>query len=205
MARDSVGKTIGVALGVCVVCASVVSAMAVGLRADQKRNAKADVQKNILMAAQIYDEERPIEEQFERVEPVLIDLETGEPAPDSIDPATFDQRKAAASSALSTPIDSDDDLAGIKKRSKYAFVYLVRDDSGAVESLRLPSQRQGAVVDALRHSGARARPGHGQTTAVLRAQGDARVGRRGRQPDSGATSGSARKSSAPMRATSAPR
>ncbi|MDP6702834.1 MAG: Na(+)-translocating NADH-quinone reductase subunit C, partial [Candidatus Latescibacteria bacterium] len=51
MANDSVGRTFGVALGVCLVCSVLVSAAAVSLRPTQAVNKALDKKRNILMAA----------------------------------------------------------------------------------------------------------------------------------------------------------
>ena len=51
MAIDSVGRTFGVALGVCLVCSVLVSAAAVSLRPIQAVNKALDKKRNILMAA----------------------------------------------------------------------------------------------------------------------------------------------------------
>lgn len=139
MARDTVGKTILVATLLCIVCSLLVSAFAVGLRPLQKENKAEDVQKNILMAAGIFDPETPVARQFERVEPRIVDLRTGEYVEDgSVDPATFDQRKAAQAAATSVNLSADDDIAGIRRRSNYAFVYLIRDGEGNPETYVFP-------------------------------------------------------------------
>ena len=51
MANDSVGRTFGGALGVCLVCSVLVSAAAVSLRPTQAVNKALAKKRNILMAA----------------------------------------------------------------------------------------------------------------------------------------------------------
>ncbi len=144
MARDTVGHTILVAGVLCVVCSVIVSGLAVGLRAQQVENRQAEKQKNILLAAGTYDENKPVNEQFGNIESKLVDLETGTFVEDgSIDPETYDQRKAAADPALSIEIDGDDDKAGIKRREKYAFIYVVKDDAGEIDQFVLPIYGKG--------------------------------------------------------------
>ncbi|GAG09042.1 unnamed protein product, partial [marine sediment metagenome] len=80
----------------------------------------------------------------DRIERVLIDLETGElAAADVVDPETYDQREAARKTELSAAVQPADGLGGIKRREKYAFVYEVRDDSGQVEQVVLPIYGKG--------------------------------------------------------------
>lgn len=144
MGRDSVGRTLLVAGALCVVCSVVVSSVAVGLRDIQVENRQADKQKNILLAAGIYDESKPVDEQFGNIETRLVDLATGEFVKEGeIDPATYDQRKASSDPQLSIEIARDDDLAGIKRREKYAFIYEVKNDAGEVEQFVLPINGKG--------------------------------------------------------------
>ncbi|MEE3259301.1 MAG: Na(+)-translocating NADH-quinone reductase subunit C, partial [Candidatus Latescibacterota bacterium] len=95
MANDSVGRTFGVALGVCLVCSVLVSVAAVSLRPIQAVNKALDKKRNILVAAgfikpgEVVGGER-IEELYKSVEPRIVDLATGEYA--EVDPAFFDQR-----------------------------------------------------------------------------------------------------------------
>lgn len=142
MARDSVGHTLAVAGMLCVVCSVIVSALAVGLRDKQAANRLAEKQKNILLAAGIYNADRPVEQQFDNIESRLVDLESGEFVdPARIDPGTYDQRDAAGDPQLSVEIDED--IAGIKRRAKYAFVYLVKNPAGDVEQFVLPVHGKG--------------------------------------------------------------
>ena len=48
-------KTISVALTLCLVCSVLVSAVAVGLKPSQVENARLDRNKNILVAAGLFD------------------------------------------------------------------------------------------------------------------------------------------------------
>ena len=53
--KESLGKTVGVVVAVCLVCSIVVSGAAVGLRSLQQTNAQLDKQTNILTAAGLYE------------------------------------------------------------------------------------------------------------------------------------------------------
>ncbi len=143
--RDTVRKTILVAFTLCVVCSVMVSAFAVGLREVQDRNKAEDMQKNILQAAGIFDPARPVAEQFARFDKKLVDLETGEFVTDggAVDPESYDPRKAAGTPSLSVEIPAADDLAGIKRREKYAFVYQLMGEGGQVEQYVFPIYGKG--------------------------------------------------------------
>ncbi|MCA9259791.1 MAG: Na(+)-translocating NADH-quinone reductase subunit C [Planctomycetales bacterium] len=151
MQRDSIQNTLLVAFVLCVVCSVLVSGAAVGLRGIQEQNRVLDRQKNVLLAAQLLKREEATNEKVaavyaEKIEPELIDLETGQPvSADDVefDIAAYDQKAASKSPDLSEPIASEDDVAGIKRREKYAFVYKVKNESGDVQQLVLPIYGKG--------------------------------------------------------------
>jgi Na+-transporting NADH:ubiquinone oxidoreductase subunit C len=149
MARDSVSRTLLVATVLCVVCSVLVASAAVGLRTRQEANKLEDQRKNVLLAADLFDEEKNQPEEVndifhERIERVLIDLETGEPATSgAVDPETYDQRKASRNPKLSAPVEPPNGLGGIKRREKYAFVYEAKDQSGRIDQLVLPIYGKG--------------------------------------------------------------
>lgn len=129
MSRETDSQTIIKAVVLCAFCSLMVSAAAVSLRGLQEENKLAMKQKNILIAAGLYDDSKPVSEQFEVIETQLIDLETGLPA-EGIDQKTYDQQKAAKDPKLSVEIPPELDVAGIKRREKYALVYFVKGDDG---------------------------------------------------------------------------
>lgn len=134
--NDTVGRTFGVALGVCLVCSILVSAAAVSLRPTQKINKALDKKKNILMAAGLMGEGKSIDELFEKIRPKVVDLTSGEYAT-GIEPASYDQRRAAKDPAQSTAVPREKDLASIKRQAKFAAVYLV-EEKGQIEKVILP-------------------------------------------------------------------
>ena len=77
-----------------------------------------------------------------KIKAKLVDLETGEPT-DKFDPLKFDQKKAAKDANLGVAIPSDKDIAGIKRRSKYAVVYEVLSPEGGLEQVVLPVHGKG--------------------------------------------------------------
>ena len=103
----------------------------------QEVNKTRDLKRNILMAAGLYDPELTVEEQFQRVDSRVIDIETGDYVSE-IDATTFDQRAAAKDPATSMALDTSTDIANIIRQSKYALVYLVNDDQGGLDKIILP-------------------------------------------------------------------
>ena len=142
MDNETISKTFIVAALLSIVCSIVVSSSAVVLRPNQQKNKDLDRKKNILMAAGLYEEGKSVEELFSKFEIRVVDLATGAFA-DDIDAATFDQKRAAKSPETKIEIESKDDLAGIKQRSKYALVYLSRDAAGTLQQLVLPVHGKG--------------------------------------------------------------
>ena len=143
--RHSVGYTIMFAAVVCVVCAIVVSTSAVSLADLQAANAILDKRKNVLSAAGLIESGQSIsaeevENIFEKIETVVIDLESGEEASE-IDSAEYDQRKAKLDPALSRAAPPN--AAVIKRLPKHAVVYHVLDDQGKVEMVVLPIEGYG--------------------------------------------------------------
>lgn len=129
---------------VCLVCAVIVSSSAVSLRDKQDVNAFLDKQRNVLIAAGLAseDEELSPEEIVSRFAPIqslVIDLDTGEPQPD-VDPASFDQRKAASEAATSREIPKNP--AGVARVPNQALVYRLEED-GKLKLLILPIEGKG--------------------------------------------------------------
>src|SRR5690606_23331324 len=108
MSQHSTGYTIGFAALVCVVCGVGIASAAVALADRQAENKKLDQQKQVLTVAGLMKEgERlkpdEIKKRFsDNIEPVVIDLKTGAPAPD-IDPAEFNQQRAKKDPERSRP------------------------------------------------------------------------------------------------------
>lgn len=141
MANDSISKTFGVALALCIVCAVVVSSAAVILRPTQEVNKLLDLKTNILASAGLLQEGVSIETQFEQISTRVVDLQTGE-FTNAVDVATYDQRKASKDPALSKALDPKQDPAKIKRRANYATVYMVEGEQG-IEKIILPIKGYG--------------------------------------------------------------
>jgi Na+-transporting NADH:ubiquinone oxidoreductase subunit C len=135
--KESVLRTLTVALLVCLVCSVVVSAAAVALKPVQATNKLQDKQRNILQIAGLYQDVVSIQEQFQKITPRLVDLRTGQFS-DELDPLTFDQQKASKDPALSEQLDGDQDIASIRRRADYSTVYVVENEDGSIKTLILP-------------------------------------------------------------------
>ncbi len=136
MPNDSTRKTLIVALALCLVCSILVSTAAVKLQPLQQRNQELDRKKIILEVAGLLKPGVSIDELFKQVEPKVVDLSTGEYV-DTMDPNQYDQRQAAKDPEMSVKIPPDRDIAQIRRRSKYAVVYLVKEE-GQTKLILLP-------------------------------------------------------------------
>lgn len=140
--NDTISKTLIVTVSLCVVCAVLVSAAAVGLKPLQLANKALDKKTNILAAANIDATGKDVNELFDSsVVARVLDLETNRWA-DNIDPTTYDEVKAAKDPSQSIALSSDQDKAGIKKHARYKTLYMVMNGD-AVETLILPIHGKG--------------------------------------------------------------
>ena len=134
--KDSIKSTITVALLLCLVCSIIVAGSAVLLKPMQEANKALDKKNNILLAAGIETEGQDVNALFEQFTPRVVDLNTGRYVTD-IDAATYNQRKASKDPKLSDRLSNDDDIAGIKRRERYAIVYLLEKE-GQIDRIILP-------------------------------------------------------------------
>ncbi|MGO2386429.1 Na(+)-translocating NADH-quinone reductase subunit C [Psychrobacter sp. AOP7-A1-24] len=151
--KSNNAKTISVALTLCLVCSVLVSAVAVGLKPAQIENARLDRNKNILVAADLYDAESDtaddVAERFKDFDVEIIDLNEGSYVDDATladagipDRNAYDASQATKNQALSEDL-GDNDPAGIGRKPKYAKVYVKNDDAGQPETVVLPIQGYG--------------------------------------------------------------
>ncbi len=140
--NDSIAKTLIVAVALCLVCSVFVSASAVYLKPLQEENKLLDKQKNIVQVAGIDLAGRSIPEAFSNIEARVVDLQSGEFA-DHIEASTYDHRKATKDPKQSQDLDKSEDIASIKRRERYATIYLTRDGNGQIEKLILPVRGYG--------------------------------------------------------------
>lgn len=135
--NDSRKKTFIVAFILCLICSIAVSSAAVLLKPVQDKNKQLDKQRNIVAIADLAKEGMSVNEAFQQVEAKVVDLQTGDYV-DDIDPATFDARAAAVDPKQNVVLTKEQDIASIKRRAKYATVYLVKDQQGRLEKIILP-------------------------------------------------------------------
>lgn len=140
--NDSIQKTFLVAFLLCIVCSIVVSMSAVLLKPMQELNKDLDFKKNILSAAGLMEEGKSVEELFERIEPRIVDLDSGK-FTDEFSADEFEQSDAAKDPQLSTSLSKVEDVAKISRRENYAEVYTVLNDSGEITTIVLPIKGYG--------------------------------------------------------------
>jgi Na+-transporting NADH:ubiquinone oxidoreductase subunit C len=143
-AKETVSRTLMVALVLSIAFSVVVSTAAVLLRPAQIQNQNLDIKTNILSASGMLPEgasAQEIEETFARFEVRLVDLTTGEYVEPSRvgvqDPMKYDMYKAASNPELSTNIPSSEDKAGIKRRPNIAKIYTL-SENGELQRVVLP-------------------------------------------------------------------
>lgn len=151
--KSNNAKTISVALTLCLVCSVLVSAVAVGLKPAQVENARLDRNKNILVAAGMFNPESDtaadVAERFKDFDVEIVDLKAGNYLDDEAlntvgipDRNAYDASQATKNQALSDDLGANDP-AGIGRVPKYAKVYVKSDDDGQPEMVVLPIQGYG--------------------------------------------------------------
>ncbi|BCX82018.1 Na+-transporting NADH:ubiquinone oxidoreductase subunit C [Methylomarinovum caldicuralii] len=135
--NDSFEKTLAVAFWLCLICAVVVSFAAVALKPLQEANKAADMKRNILEVVGLYEPGMDVDAAFKQFEIKVVDLKRGDFVED-IDPNTYDMRKAARDPKLSAPVPKERDIAQVKRKPKYATVYLLKDENGELKAIVLP-------------------------------------------------------------------
>lgn len=151
---DSFGGTLLVALALCLACSLLVSMAAVGLRPYQAINRANKMKRNVLIAAGIWKPgkhtDADIPQLFEPIDTILVNFpgrtEDAPPAGTlnaTLDPSTYDQRRAASDPQQSVLIPPEKDVAGIKRRPKVGVVYVVRNAQGQPQQLVLPIYGKG--------------------------------------------------------------
>lgn len=130
----------------------MVSAAAISMKPKQLANVELDRNKNILMAANLFDPEKDspdtVAKRFENVQIRLIDTKTGQFATDDMlkadnisDVGAYDVVKA--SKDVSSHIVLDSDPAQVGALPKYLKVYIINDDTGNLKNVVLPINGNG--------------------------------------------------------------
>jgi len=133
--NDDPRKTLAVALVLCLVCSTVVSATAVSLRPLQERKAALALKAEIVKVAGLGSGGLGLDEAFARIETRLVDLDSGGFV-EGVDALSYSYRDAAKNPSASTALGGADQ-AGITRRPDQMPVYLVRKD-GRLETIILP-------------------------------------------------------------------
>ncbi len=125
--KDSIKNTIFIGLGLCLICAAVISFIAVGLKQLQKQNIILDQQKKIVAAANLEDFYGSVSDAYNSIEEIIIDLDTGNFT--DLDPSGYDLSKELQDNSKYINLSSAEDIATIKVRENYSKVFLeYRDD-----------------------------------------------------------------------------
>ncbi len=157
---NTVSGTLIVAITLCLVCSLLVSGGAVLLRPSINANKHLKQQRNVLIAAGLFDTDKntdaDIPELFKNVETVLVNLpgrtSAGElDSEDShagqlngdLDVGTYDPRKAAKDPNESVAIPAELDRGGIKRRERVATAYVIKGADGSVSQIVLPVYGKG--------------------------------------------------------------
>ncbi len=143
MPNERPAKALLVALSVSFVCALIVSTAAVLLEPFQAANRERDRQQRILEIVQRLpgSEELLGEAGTANIRTDIVELATGHIVR-SMDAAAYDQRKAATDPLHSVAVPAEHDIAGIRRRAKFAPVTLVERD-GRIELIILPVHGSG--------------------------------------------------------------
>jgi Na+-transporting NADH:ubiquinone oxidoreductase subunit C len=139
--KETLGKTVGVVVAVCLVCSIIVSSAAVGLRDLQQTNAAIDKKSNIVEAAGLSDiAAGDIAGTFDKyIEERFINLATGEYVDKPM--AGYDMYKEAKNPEFSVKVTGSN--VGFLQRASIANLYLVKNDVGEVTRLVLPVHGSG--------------------------------------------------------------
>ncbi|MBL4682370.1 MAG: Na(+)-translocating NADH-quinone reductase subunit C [Pseudomonadales bacterium] len=145
--KDSIKNTLIVAVSLCLVSAIIVSGSAVLLKPQRMENKALFRNKNILIAAGLYQKGETADSEisglFKNFEIRMVDLEQNKLLSASdldalgIDISKYNQRKAAKNPDTSKALSTADDIASISRRAQYSVVYLLKKDN-KIEKAVLP-------------------------------------------------------------------
>ena len=144
--QESIGRTLLVALVMCLVCSVIVASAAVMLKPVQLTNKLLDKQRNILVIAGLIQPDASAQEVQrvfrERIQPRLVDLDSGRFV-EGGKAETFDPLQAAKDPAQSSALSGADDIASIRRREHRTVVYQVEGPQKQLETLILPIRGYG--------------------------------------------------------------
>ena len=145
--KDAMKNILLVALSVCFVCSVVVSGAAVSLKPERLANKELDRNKNILIAAGLFEkgvtQDSEVEGLFKAFEIGIVDLQeqrlltADEVEQTKINFDRYDQRKAAKDPTMSIALNTGEDIASISTRADYSIIYLLKRE-GELQRIVLP-------------------------------------------------------------------
>ena len=138
--KDSIKNTLIIGIGLCLVCAAVISTIAVGLKELQKNNAILDQQKKIVAAADLKGFYGSTEVAFDSIEEKIIDIEEGLITKDSTE--KYDLSKELRDPSRHIVLSSIEDIATIKKRENFSKIFLEYRE-GQLNTVILPVRGYG--------------------------------------------------------------
>jgi Na+-transporting NADH:ubiquinone oxidoreductase subunit C len=138
MRGESVIKTIGVALGVSLVCSILVSATVVSLNALQKENEKRIRIRNVYIDLDLLREGESVSDVKKRTRFLLIEMKTGRELPEDrltgiLDPEEFNIKAVANDPEYGMEVPKEKDSAGIRRMPKYMALLVVYEDNVPVK------------------------------------------------------------------------
>jgi len=127
MNNDTIRKTLIVAISLCLVCSALISFSAVELRDLQEANKALDKQTKILSAAGLLVDDKEVSSLFNSIEIKIVNLETGL-FDSNISIEDFDESSFSRNPNTSIELNSDTDIALLKRRENYQSIYLHYDN-----------------------------------------------------------------------------
>jgi Na+-transporting NADH:ubiquinone oxidoreductase subunit C len=145
-AKDTPLRALLTVLVTAVVCSTIVSASVVLLRPVQLNNQLLERSGDVMQLTGLLPTADAVQDEqmlklFRSLDARVVDIDGAAFEP-SIDPYTFDARKAAGNPELSVAIAPAKDLAKLGRRSRYQVAYLVWRD-GALDRMILPVRGAG--------------------------------------------------------------
>ena len=142
MNNDSPVKAFIIVLLTAVVCSSLVSAAVVVLRPIQLNNQMVERSRNIVKLTGLVEEgvtpsDEEMLELYQGMDVRILDIDQAAFNTD-LDPLSFDARRAVNNPDLGIDIPVSEDLASLRRRSRFAPIYMVLLENGELDRLILP-------------------------------------------------------------------
>lgn len=149
MPSESTFRTVGVALGISLVCSILVSVTAVALQDIQQENAAGSTLRTIVTDLDLINEDERMSAVFDRAEPILIELATGEVVPpenydEELNLKEFDIQRLASHPEYGMAVPEGKDIARIGRIPRYMRVFIIHEREGEeIEKYAFPIYGQG--------------------------------------------------------------